>query len=442
MLNDFQKFIDDNHLADKSDRILLAVSGGIDSMVMANLFIRTGFRIGIAHCNFTLRGRESDKDEELVRLYAANHNIPFYSIRFGTEEYAERKGISIEMAARELRYEWFEKTRKKFRFKSVAVAHNMNDNIETILINLTRGTGIAGLTGMKPVTNRIIRPLLFATRKVIVDYSRKHKISYREDKSNAETKYTRNKIRHLVIPVLKEINPSIEATLTETAGRFSNLNEILSDFTENLRKRAFTERENLIIFNFKQLQSKIQNKTILYELLKPYGISNNNIDDLQNIIKGRTGGQLFTGTYRFIKNRNEIIIVPESQPETANFKVNSVTELRKIPGIDSARYIKITEKFSIPGDPCIACLDAREISFPIIIRKWKKGDFFFPLGMDQKKKLSDYFVDRKFSRLDKEKILVAESSGMIIWIIGERIDNRFRITGSTNKALIIKAHST
>ena len=377
MLNDFQKFIEDNHLADKSDRILLAVSGGIDSMVMANLFIRTGFKIGIAHCNFTLRGHESEKDEELVRLYAANHNIPFYSIRFGTEEYAERKGISIEMAARELRYEWFEKTRKKFRFKSVAVAHNMNDNIETILINLTRGTGIAGLTGMKPVTNRIIRPLLFATRNVIVDYSRKHKISYREDRSNAETKYTRNKIRHLVIPVLKEINPSIEATLTETAGRFSNLNEILSDFTENLRKRVFTEKENLIIFNFKQLQSKINNKTILYELLKPYGISNNNTDDLQNIIKGRTGGQLFTGTYRFIKNRNEIIIVPESQPETANFKANSVTELRKIPGIDSARYIKITEKFSIPGDPCIACLDAREISFPVIIRKWKKGDFFF-----------------------------------------------------------------
>ncbi len=442
MLNDFQKFIDDNHLADKSDRILLAVSGGIDSMVMANLFIRKGFRIGIAHCNFTLRGRESDKDEELVRLYAANHNIPFYSIRFGTEEYAERKGISIEMAARELRYEWFEKTRKKFRFKSIAVAHNMNDNIETILINLTRGTGIAGLTGMKPVTNRIIRPLLFATRKVIVDYSTKHKISYREDKSNAETKYIRNKIRHLVIPVLKEINPSIEATLTETAGRFSNMNEILSDFTENLRKSAFTERENLIIFNFKQLQSKIQNKTILYELLKPYGISNNNIDDLQNIIKGRTGGQLFTGTYRFIKNRNEIIIVPESQPETANFKVNSVAELRKIPGIVSVRYIKITEKFSIPEDPCVACIDARKISFPIIIRKWKKGDFFFPLGMDQKKKLSDYFVDRKFSRLDKEKILVAESSGMIFWILGERIDNRFRITGSTKKALIIIAHSS
>lgn len=437
MLNDFQKYIDDNHLAGKSDRILLAVSGGIDSMVMADLFIRTGTRIGIAHCNFSLRGHESDKDEELVRSYAANHKVPFYSIRFGTEEYAKRKGISIEMAARELRYEWFEKTRKKFRFESVAVAHNLNDNIETLLINLIRGTGIAGLTGMKPSANRIIRPLLFASRQVIVDYCRKHKIRYREDKSNAETKYIRNKIRHQIIPVLKEINPSIEATLIETAGRFGNMNEILSDFTDNLKKSIFTERDDLIVFNFNQLQSKIKNKTILYELLKPYGITNGNLNDLKNIIEGKTGGQLFTGTYRFIKNRNEIIISPEDQQEATILKVNSVTELRKVTGIVSAQSIKITDKFSIPADPCIACIDAHKVSFPIIIRKWQPGDFFYPFGMKQKKKLSNYFVDRKFSRLDKEKTLIIESEGKIVWIVGERIDNRFRISETTKKALII-----
>jgi tRNA(Ile)-lysidine synthase len=437
MLNDFQKYIDDNHLAGKSDRILLAVSGGIDSMVMADLFIRTGTRIGIAHCNFSLRGHESDKDEELVRSYAANHKVPFYSIRFGTEDYAKRKGISIEMAARELRYEWFEKTRKKFRFESVAVAHNLNDNIETLLINLIRGTGIAGLTGMKPSANRIIRPLLFATRQVIVDYCRKHKIRYREDKSNAETKYIRNKIRHQIIPVLKEINPSIEATLIETAGRFGNMNEILSDFTDNLKKNIFTEKDGLIIFNFNKLQSKIKNKTILYELLKPYGITNGNLNDLKNIIEGKTGGQLFTGTYRFIKNRNEIIISPEDRQEVTILKVNSVTELRKVPGIVSAQYIKITDKFSIPADNCIACIDAHKVSFPIIIRKWQHGDFFYPFGMKQKKKLSNYFVDRKFSRLDKEKTLIIESEGKIVWIVGERIDNRFRISETTKKALII-----
>jgi tRNA(Ile)-lysidine synthase len=437
MFNDFQKYIDDNHLAGKSDRILLAVSGGIDSMVMADLFIRTGIRIGIAHCNFSLRGHESDKDEEFVRSYAANHKVPFYSIRFGTEEYAKRKGISIEMAARELRYEWFKKTRKKFRFESVAVAHNLNDNIETLLINLIRGTGIAGLTGMKPSANRIIRPLLFATRQVIVDYCRKHKIRYREDKSNAETKYIRNKIRHQIIPVLKDINPSIEATLIETAGRFGNMNEILSDYTDNLRKSIFTERDGLIVFNFNQLQSKIKNKTILYELLKPYGITNGNLNDLKNIIEGKTGGQLFTGTYRFIKNRNEIIISPGDQYESTILKVKSVTELRKVPGIVSAQYIKITDKFSIPEDACIACIDAHKVSFPIIIRKWQPGDFFYPFGMKQKKKLSNYFVDRKFSRLDKEKTLIIESEGKIVWIVGERIDNRFRISETTRKALII-----
>jgi tRNA(Ile)-lysidine synthase len=260
---------------------------------------------------------------------------------------------------------------------------------------------------------------------------------YREDKSNAETKFIRNKIRHQIIPVLKEINPSIEATLIETAGRFGNLNEILSDFTDNLRKNTLTERDELIIFNFNHLQSRIKNKTILYELLKPYGITNSNLNDLKNIIEGKTGGQLFTGTHRLIKNRNEIIISPESQPEATIFRINSVTAMKKVPGILSAKYIKITDKFSIPADPGIACIDANKVSFPIIIRKWQPGDFFYPFGMKQKKKLSNYFVDRKFSRLDKEKTLIIESEGKIVWIVGERIDNRFRINETTKKALII-----
>jgi tRNA(Ile)-lysidine synthase len=441
MLSEFQKYIEDNHLAGSNDRVLLAVSGGIDSMVMADLFKRAGFSTAIAHCNFTLRGDESDKDEYLVKSYAAECKVPFYSARFATGEYAVKKGISIEMAARELRYEWFENTRKKFRFDRVAVAHNLNDNIETLLMNLIRGTGIAGLTGMRPMADRIIRPLLFVPRQAILEYAMKHKISYREDKSNADTKFTRNKIRHLILPVLKQINPSIEATLNETAGRFSELNEILTSCTANLRKTLFSEREGHIIFSLSQPESGIRNKTILYELLKPYGISGSNLDDMINIIEGRTGSQLFTGTYRLVKNRKEIVISPESQAASTIYNVNSITELIKVPGIVSARHTRVTEKSSIPSDPCIACLDAGKITFPLIIRKWKRGDYFYPLGMNHKKKLSDYFVDRKLSRPDKEKIQVAVSSGMIVWIIGERIDNRFRITDSTRKALIIKARS-
>ena len=220
MLDRFRKFIAENNLINPGDRILLAVSGGIDSMVMTHLFLQLDHKMGIAHCNFSLRDEESDKDEEMVRKFAGEHNILFFSTRFKTKAFAKENGLSVQMAARELRYIWFEKIRLENLFDKIAVAHNLNDNIETLIINLTRGTGIAGLTGMRSISNRIIRPLLFATRKDITEYCLQNQITFREDKSNADTKYTRNKIRHLVIPVLKEINPSIETTLNETAERF------------------------------------------------------------------------------------------------------------------------------------------------------------------------------------------------------------------------------
>ena len=235
MLTKFKKFIVENNLINPGDRILLAVSGGIDSMVMAHLFLHLENETGIAHCNFSLRASESDQDEEMVRSFAAEHDIPFYTARFKTKAFAKKNKLSVQMAARELRYEWFAKIMKERRYDSIAVAHNLNDNIETLLINLTRGTGLAGLTGMKPVSNGIIRPLLFATRLDIIAYCNHHSIIFREDKSNADTKYTRNKIRHLVIPVLKEINPSIETTLSETAERFSGINAILSEYISGMK---------------------------------------------------------------------------------------------------------------------------------------------------------------------------------------------------------------
>jgi tRNA(Ile)-lysidine synthase len=303
MLNDFLKYIEDNHLVKKRDRVLAAVSGGIDSMVMADLFLKSGYNFGIAHCNFGLRKKESDKDELMVRKYAKDQNIPFYSIRFNTMDYAKNNGISIEMAARELRYSWFEKIRKEKGYDMIAVAHNLNDNIETLLLNLTRGTGIAGLTGMKISGNHIIRPLLFSTRRSIEEYCRSNNIFFREDKTNADIKFTRNKIRHKIIPVLKEINPSIEFTLNDTAERLSGINEIFSDFIEKLRKTLFKDRGNTIILNIRQLEPYLKNKAIIFELLRPFGITGSLLTDLQKIITGRTGGQIFTGTYRMIKNR-------------------------------------------------------------------------------------------------------------------------------------------
>jgi tRNA(Ile)-lysidine synthase len=438
MYNYFLKYINENGLVSKNDRVLLAVSGGIDSMVMADLFVKAGIDTGIAHCNFNLRGQESDEDEEMVRKYAINHKISFYTIRFNTNEYAERKGISIQMAARELRYEWFEIIRKNNGFDSIAIAHNLNDNIETLLINLTRGTGVAGLSGMKKTGNRIIRPLLFATRASIEEYQKKQNIQYREDSSNAETKYIRNKIRHHVIPLLKDINPSVEFTLNDTAERMSGVNDIINSYIDDLRKKIFRDINGNLRTEAKQLTQYLGNKTIIYELFRPYGITNNNLNDLYKIFRGRTGKQLFTSTHRILKNRQEIIIAAIKEEENDLYSVNNVSDLKNICGIISARIVKKTSNFSIPTDCAIACIDLEKVSFPLIIREWRAGDYFYPFGMKQKKKLSDYLTDRKFSRFDKEKLRVMESEGKIVWLIGEKIDNRFRITEFTENILMIE----
>jgi len=438
MIEEFNKYIFLNNLIKQGDKILLAVSGGIDSMVMAHLFLRRNHKEGIAHCNFSLRGQESDKDEELVRQFAADNNIPFYTIRFETKAYAKRNKLSIQMAARELRYNWFEEIRGKNGFDSVAVAHNLNDNIETLLINLIRGTGLAGMAGIKPLNNNIIRPMLFATRQEIQTYCDKNKIVFREDKSNADTKYTRNKIRHQVIPVIKEINPSVELTLNETAERFSGFNEIVSDYISQLKEKIGEEKEHIISFNISLLKTHLHNKAVIFELFKPYGVANAKLNDLIRVIDGKTGGQIITDTHRIIKNRKEIVVSEEVYMQETSYTISDINAFCIYPGISSARNVKITDTYEIPSDPHIACIDLQKISFPVLIRKWKPGDYFYPLGMKQKKKLSDYFIDNKYSRFDKETIFILESDGKIVWLIGDRIDDRFKITSSTKKGLLLK----
>ena len=368
--------------------------------------------------------------------------IVFHSLISGLKQnhMQKRTGLSVQMAARELRYKWFEEMRENNGYDSIAVAHNLNDNIETLLINLIRGTGLTGMTGMKPVNNRIIRPLLFATRQEITAYCKKHKIIFREDKSNADTKYTRNKIRHLVIPVLKEINPSIELTLNDTAGRFSEYNEIISGYISNLRKSISAEKEKFITFNISQLKSYLHNKSVLFELFEPYGMSNALLTDLIKVINGNTGGQVITGTHRMIKNRKELIVSEKEIPNNKEYTINKLQDFINAPGIRSAKIVRITETYLIPSDPSIACIDYEKVTFPLTIRKWKTGDHFYPLGMNRKKKLSDYFIDNKYSKLDKENIFILESGGKIVWIIGDRIDNRFKISGSTTRGLLIKSN--
>jgi tRNA(Ile)-lysidine synthase len=441
MFEEFLSYIRKNNLFKMQDRLLLAVSGGIDSMVMLHLFLKLGTDIGIAHCNFCLRDKESDNDEELVKKHAYENKIPFYSIRFNTKEHAAKNGISIQMAARDLRYEWFEKIRLENHFDLIAIAHNLNDNIETMLINLTRGTGLTGLSGIKPASNRIIRPLLFASRKKIEEYCNDYHITFREDKSNAETKYMRNKIRHLVIPILKEINPSLEETLNDTAERLSGIDKIVSVYINGIRSQTSIRMGTTTVFDVEKLKKYLKSKALIFELFSPYGVTGLATGDLLKLMTGKTGKQIFTKTHRILKNRYELIVSPLVKHSQDYYEINGVEDLLKVPGIKSAEIINTGPGYRIPRKKSVASIDTEKIKFPLIIRGWKRGDFFYPLGMKQKKKLSDYFIDRKYSLVKKENALIIESEGKIVWIIGERIDERFKVTVSTSIILKIESEN-
>jgi len=441
MLEEFRTYIEENNLINRSDRILLTVSGGIDSMVMAHLFLKINAETGIAHCNFNLRGPESDEDEAFVKRFASTNNIPFFSESFDTAGFATEKSISIQMAARELRYRWFEDIRLKNNFSCISVAHNLNDNVETFLINLTRGTGIAGLTGMKPKHKNIIRPLLFASRTAIIEYSNQHQVDFREDKSNAEIKYKRNRIRHIIIPQFQDLNPSFETTIIETAGRLNEINEIISGYISGIRDKVSIIRDDTITFKINALQDLSPKLTLLYELFRPYGIGKGQLDDLVNLIHGKTGSQLITSGYRLLRNRKELLVSKIETDSENYFEISGVDDFTKFPGYIFAGIKKVNKDFRISTASNVACLDADKISFPMIIRKWKHGDNFYPLGMKQKKKLSDYFVDNKYSVLEKEHCRILESEGKIVWIINDRIDNRFMITKSTKNVLIIEVET-
>lgn len=437
--DEFVDYAENNSLFKSGSRILMAVSGGMDSMVMAHLFLRRGQDVAVAHCNFSLRGEESDGDEELVQEFGSRNKVPFFRIRFNTREYASEKGISVQMAARELRFDWFEQIRTENNYDLIATAHNLNDNVETLLINLTRGTGLTGLSAMKPVSGRIIRPLLFATREKIAGYCSDQGIEYREDSSNSLTKYSRNKIRHLVMPVLREINPSADTTISSLAGKLAVLDGILQDYTDKLRSEISDVRDGNIIFSIARLKDIKGGKTMIFELFGPYGITDETSAGILRILDSTSGKQIFTRTHRILRDRDVIIVSSlEDGDPPERIQIRNTDELRKVPGIISAEIVDAGPGAEIPRSRDFACIDIDKITFPIIIRKWKEGDYFHPLGMQNRKKLSDYFTDRKFSVIMKEKTSVLESEGKIVWIIGERLDDRFKVTQSTVRMLVIR----
>ncbi|MDR1130193.1 MAG: tRNA lysidine(34) synthetase TilS [Prevotellaceae bacterium] len=413
----------------------MAVSGGIDSMVMAHLFVNSAYRCAIAHCNFTLRGDESDSDEDLVKLFAESNNIAFYSIRFETDKYAAENKISTQLAARELRYKWFEELREKHGFAKIAVAHNSDDNLETFFINLSRGAGLKGLTGIPENTDTIIRPLLDFSRGEIEEYAVNNNIRFREDSSNLSNKYLRNKLRHLALPVLDDISPSFREKASESIDYLNKANKFIEMETEIFLKRKSFTKGNDIYIPLSEIRQFHSGEIRLFYILKTFGFRGDTIANICDCADNAAcGKQFFSSTHCLLIDRTYLIISPA-------FEIMSSYMLDKDSCIQTDSFelrCEVVEKdsaFQLLRDRNVGEFDLSKLNFPLNLRPCKDGDRFIPLGMKGQKKLSDFFIDLKLPVIEKKRQLALVSGEDIIWLVGLRADERFKVRESTKQVL-------
>ncbi len=438
MLEEFRRFIQSNALCLPTDRILLAVSGGIDSMVLLHLYVAAGYTPGIAHCNFHLRGDESDRDEQFVKSVAETMDAAYHQQDFDTEQSAGESGISIQMAARNLRYRWFEQIRKKHGYNFISTAHNQDDVIETFFINLSRGTGIRGLTGIPVRSEKVIRPLLFASRESIVDYATEHHIRYREDSSNASDKYLRNRIRHQLIPLLEEENPSFRNALMDTMLNLSETEKLYEQELVQLKHRLVRKDGDRARIRIRDLLAHDARRSILFEILSEYNFSSQAMEDIIHSLEGPSGKQFLSSTHRIVKDREDLIITPLDKEEDRKFYLEREAGRISEPFDLEWMVVDHTETFHIPNDRKIACLDLQKLHFPLMLRHWRSGDYFQPLGMQGMKKISDYLIDTKVSLPDKERTWLLTSGNKIAWVIGQRLDDRYKVRPKTSQILMMK----
>jgi tRNA(Ile)-lysidine synthase len=439
LIHKVRTFIGDQKINPGQKRTLLAVSGGMDSVVMAEVFHQLGFEFGIAHCNFQLRGEESDGDEALVKTLAHKYKVPFYTVRFDTTSYSEEKKVSTQVAARELRYEWFEKIRVENKYDYIATAHHLNDNIETVLHNFIKGTGIKGLRGMQVKRDRLIRPMLSVSQKEIVEFQKENKLAYREDSSNASDKYTRNNIRHHLIPIIEQINPGFESGFEDRLKVFADLEALYQQKVAKTSKQLFEKRGEDIYIPIRMLKKLSDRRTILFEFLQPHGFNVSQIDDILGALESESGRQFLSASSRLIKDRQFLILTENSQKDFTAVLIEAEDKEVVLPtGSLSISKVK-NHTVSMKKDKLYAYLDYGKLEFPLILRHWKKGDYFYPFGMAlKKKKVSKYFKDQKIPINEKEAIWILESGKKIVWIAGERIDERFKISSKTEFILQLK----
>jgi tRNA(Ile)-lysidine synthase len=447
MQQTIQSYIVKHHLCNSGTSILVACSGGVDSMVLADVLMKLNYNISIAHCNFQLRGEESDADELFLHDFARSHNLPFYRVKFDTKDYKRNNEVSTQMAARELRYKWFEQIRKENHYHCIVTAHHLDDQLETVLLNMTKGTGIKGLSGMQPKTGFVVRPLLEVSKQEIMAYANENNIPFREDSSNSTDVYQRNLIRHQVIPHLQKINPSIHNTVKEFINRMNDYVVLTEQFIETIRKKCYSENNGIAEIKMGYIKSHPAGQTILFHLLKEFGCNSDVVSQLFQSLnasgKLQSGKQFLSDSHRMVLDRKSLFIVPKiigrenyllcdiipNQIIFNNYKIEcSLLPVRELNIKTSHRY---------------AYFDADKLELPLLIRYGKEGDYFYPFGMSKpktpgkvgKKKLAKYFKDEKFSLLDKETTAVLFSGEKLIWLVGHRTDDRYKVTEKTKSVL-------
>ncbi|MDR3059302.1 MAG: tRNA lysidine(34) synthetase TilS [Prevotella sp.] len=428
------QYIAENQLLEDYSKVIVGVSGGADSVALLDILHSLKYECVVAHCNFHLRGEESNRDAFFVEELCIKYNLKYERIDFDTEAYAELKSISIEMAARELRYNWFEQIRVIHLADRIAVAHHKDDSIETILLNLIRGTGIRGLTGINAQNEYIVRPLLCLGRNEILDYLKERKLSYVDDSTNSEDLYTRNKIRLNIIPLLETINPSVKESINRTAEHLRQVETIYNFYMVQVRNDIFKDDA----IDIKSLIRYIEPEAILYELLAPYKFNSATVRQIFESLISQPGKIFYSETHKLIRDRDHFILKKKENLSVDSFTIHQDDSTIAYPVSMTIETIIIDENFSIDKNKNILYIDKSKISYPLIIRRWKQGDWFIPFGMKGKKKVSDYFTDKKYSIFDKEEAWLLCSGNDIVWIIGERSDERFKIETSTNEVIKIQ----
>ncbi len=432
MLTNFKNHISNTFPALKGKRILIACSGGLDSVVLSRLFKELNYDISLAHCNFSLRGKESDEDENFVILLADKLSIPIFNKKFNTKAYKIKHKLSTQVAARQLRYQWFAEVCAEHSFDYLATAHHLDDDLETFLINLSRGTGLKGLIGIPLINDKIIRPFLNFPRADILQYAKENNCPWREDSSNQTSDYLRNKLRIEVIPRLKEVDHNLLNGFHQTQKYLNDSMALVNDYMTLIKNLVVSETEDGFEIDVLKLQDLPNTNALLYELLAPFGFTA--WDDISDLLTAQSGKQIFSESHRILKNRKSLLLVEN------NFVHNEATFTIKESdtGIDTPINLKIEHVDKILGyTPRIVYLDFQKLSFPLQLRKWREGDSFYPYGMKGKKKLSKFFKDEKLSLIAKEKTWVLSSGNRIVWIVGIRSDDRFKVENQTKKILKI-----